>query len=408
MQSLNIDADPIALAHRALLEMSDSRGQDAYDVVGEIVASQLRSQLEDLAKSLGLRRFTVRRRCLRSHLDPPAPSLRDVIEAEAFDLGEFTITLVTPLESEVSFTVADSNAIDWTSAQPFAVHELKTIRKHVLRSDGLLLRTRELRAALVEPIASCRCSEGSLVPNIDHVWDWVVQFTCGICGKQYICSCFRPAMEAELPRALGLAPSYAKHGWPHRFLRKYGESTFREGICHLCSGRASDLFFCHPMYGSRIMVRYGAYVVRTEKEFDIDRREAENRVRDQLGVAHIGEAWISEVELLRIVRTIYPDREVLHQASPDWLGLQRFDVYIPSLSLAIEYQGRQHYEPIEHFGGQEAYERTCARDQMKASLCESNGVRLLYFRYDEDVTEKLVRKRIAQAIRADKGGTPPN
>lgn len=38
----------------------------------------------------------------------------------------------------------------------------------------------------------------------------------------------------------------------------------------------------------------------------------------------------------------------------DWLGLQRLDFYLSDYYIAIECQGKQHFEPIEHFGGEES------------------------------------------------------
>ena len=61
-----------------------------------------------------------------------------------------------------------------------------------------------------------------------------------------------------------------------------------------------------------------------------------------------------------------------------WLGRQHLDIYIPELKIAVEYQGRQHSEPVEFFGGQEAFEKNLERDARKKRLCDENGVNLLY------------------------------
>ena len=125
-------------------------------------------------------------------------------------------------------------------------------------------------------------------------------------------------------------------------------------------------------------------------------RESENKFRESRGIPRIGEGWISEMELLNLVRKTYPNEIVIHQGNPDWLGLQKLDVYIPNMKIAIEYQGRQHYEPIDFFGGEEGLNRTIERDQRKARLCSENGVKLIYFRYDEPITQKLVIERISK------------
>jgi hypothetical protein len=73
--------------------------------------------------------------------------------------------------------------------------------------------------------------------------------------------------------------------------------------------------------------------------------------------------------LYYIVKNAFPDLQVIHHASPDWLGRQHLDIFIPAISLAIEYQGRQHDEPVAFFGGQEAYEQVKKHDARKKRLC---------------------------------------
>jgi hypothetical protein len=51
---------------------------------------------------------------------------------------------------------------------------------------------------------------------------------------------------------------------------------------------------------------------------------------------------------------------------------------IPSHRVAVEYQGQQHFEPIEFFGGEDAFRQTVERDERKKRLCDENGIRLIY------------------------------
>lgn len=72
-----------------------------------------------------------------------------------------------------------------------------------------------------------------------------------------------------------------------------------------------------------------------------------------------------------------------------WLGRQSFDIYLTSYNVAIECQGEQHYRAVEQFGGEEGLKIIIERDKRKAELCEENGVRLFYIRYDENVDEAV-------------------
>lgn len=68
-----------------------------------------------------------------------------------------------------------------------------------------------------------------------------------------------------------------------------------------------------------------------------------------------------------------------------------FDFYIPSLRTAIEFDGIQHFQPLQIFGGKEAYERLKINDKIKNSYCEDNYINLIRIRYDqiEDIYQIL-------------------
>lgn len=127
-------------------------------------------------------------------------------------------------------------------------------------------------------------------------------------------------------------------------------------------------------------------------------REAENILRDKHGIPRIGEGWVSETRLYRLVQGIFPDAE--QHATPIWVRPQHIDVFVPSRKLAFEYQGKQHFEPVDFFGGQESFENTVKRDKLKAQKCKANGVLLVQWLYDEPIDqptliEKLRKEGIA-------------
>ena len=120
-------------------------------------------------------------------------------------------------------------------------------------------------------------------------------------------------------------------------------------------------------------------------------REAENNIRVKNNLPKVGEGWISEIEVLKITKELFPDYEIIHQASPHFLGNQRFDVYIKELKVAIEYQGEQHFKPISLFGGKKGFKNTKERDERKKKLCDDNGIFLYYVNYDDNKREKLLK-----------------
>lgn len=73
-------------------------------------------------------------------------------------------------------------------------------------------------------------------------------------------------------------------------------------------------------------------------------------------------------------------------------------VYIPSQNILIEYQGLQHYEPIDYFGGEKQFDRQQKHDQLKRDYARKNGYNLIEVPYIEDTYEKikeyLIKRRL--------------
>lgn len=115
-------------------------------------------------------------------------------------------------------------------------------------------------------------------------------------------------------------------------------------------------------------------------------RSAENYFRENSGLPKIGEGWVSETKLYYQIKDVL-DVKVIQHGKPKWLGRQHFDIWIPSLNIAIEYQGLQHDKPIEYFGGVEAFEQNQKRDERKKNLCIENGVTLIEVREGYDINQ---------------------
>ena len=232
-----------------------------------------------------------------------------------------------------------------------------------------------------EMIAKCQCTGETL----KSVTGPMLLFQCFVCGERYICECFRGIAERKATR-----PNYQTSP----FSELLGTTPYRADTCHLCRGVPSTTG--NRQQGqSEVRAYYWRYISDFATGKKISWRDAENLVRDRIGVPRIGEGWLAEANLLRVVQALYSQHEVLHQASPDWLGRQRFDIFIPELSLAIEYNGQQHYAPIEHFGGQRGFEATQQRDEDKRKKAAEAGVTLIEFRFDEDLSPEHVFHRIS-------------
>lgn len=60
-----------------------------------------------------------------------------------------------------------------------------------------------------------------------------------------------------------------------------------------------------------------------------------------------------------------------------------FDFYLTSLRTCIEFDGLQHFQPVEYFGGSVAYETLKINDKIKNEWCEDNYIDLIRIRYDQ-------------------------
>lgn len=84
-----------------------------------------------------------------------------------------------------------------------------------------------------------------------------------------------------------------------------------------------------------------------------------------------------------------------YQKRTDWLGKKSLDFYLPEYNIAIECQGKQHFIPIDFFGGEKKLLETKLRDKEKSLLCKNNGVYLIYYNYNENINifkNKLFKK----------------
>ncbi len=124
----------------------------------------------------------------------------------------------------------------------------------------------------------------------------------------------------------------------------------------------------------------------------------ENDVRKKFGHKKIGEAWTSETILYYIIKKLFPDHTIHRHYRPDFLQGLELDIYIEEENIGIEYQGIQHYKPIKHWGGKEALEALRKRDRQKKKLCETQKVKLVYFNYNEGLSNNLVFAKLNPLI----------
>ena len=66
-----------------------------------------------------------------------------------------------------------------------------------------------------------------------------------------------------------------------------------------------------------------------------------------------------------------------------------YDFYIPDQNILIEYQGLQHYQPIDYFGGEEHFKTQQKHDKMKSDYAKDHHYNLITVPYTEDTFSKI-------------------
>jgi hypothetical protein len=59
------------------------------------------------------------------------------------------------------------------------------------------------------------------------------------------------------------------------------------------------------------------------------------------------------------------------------------------MNILIEYDGIQHFKPVNLFGGIEEFDKTIVKDKIKSDYCMKNNINLVRISYNSDVNTEL-------------------
>jgi hypothetical protein len=245
----------------------------------------------------------------------------------------------------------------------------------------------------------------------------------------YFCSCQKKSLQVYLSKGdYKLFNIFPRQHRRLAFEQFFDQFLFKEKLCHVCNkvaphfgyGKTTDNTKFASIYGRYINAKAYEYGIDLlgrvidpnlipedilpyliTREFDFGRldeesvkdfmRYCENEIRVKMDYFKIGEKWTSEIQLLQFVKKIFPNYTVIHQYDLDGL---KADIFIEELDLVIEYQGQQHFKAISAWGGEEGLQKTQERDALKVEICEHYKLDLVYFRFDEELTEKTVKAKL--------------
>ena len=76
----------------------------------------------------------------------------------------------------------------------------------------------------------------------------------------------------------------------------------------------------------------------------------------------------------------------------------KFDFYLPEYNTCIEFDGRQHFEPVSLFGGKISFQKIKKNDEIKNRFCLNNNINLIRVPFDIIRNNKKVEKLILDGI----------
>jgi hypothetical protein len=279
----------------------------------------------------------------------------------------------------------------------------------------------------------CKCFKNSIENHIKHLKDEYYKFY----GKNR----WNEDFDKE-------KLSFSHTNWYYRYINGYDYET---NLCHRCNNKTPSKEFCNPMYGGKFKRTFGWYIERRkwENNFDQDTVEEQNKnnerldylinyrnkeveknkgefglipenirseiyqidkeieklkrklnslveniVRGEFGYKPIGEMWVNETIMFKLLKEIFPKSDVIqHYRGSELEGLE-LDVFIKNKKIGFEYNGLQHYKPVKLFGGKKGLIGVKERDKRKKLICQKLGIKLIIIRYDEVVSKNLIKDKI--------------
>jgi len=112
----------------------------------------------------------------------------------------------------------------------------------------------------------------------------------------------------------------------------------------------------------------------------------------------------SESHLERSVSNYLRNNNILYSVQKQFddcrnINPLKFDFYLSDFNILIETNGRQHYEPVEYFGGEEDFKKQHQRDQIKRDYCKKQNIKLIEIPYwDANNIDDILAKELCLEV----------
>lgn len=217
-------------------------------------------------------------------------------------------------------------------------------------------------------------------------------------GNLYTCTCFDGWIDWQWDfyRFAGYLSDDLKN--------KIKNIKYLENICFLCTGKKPQILYrlgntssfiqkYHPYISLESKMRFGDIFAY------IDNRDFENKIRTKYNIYKIGERWKHETLLYKTICQLYPDIEfIFHYRGKELEGLE-LDIFAPKHNIGIEYQGEQHFKPLDVWGGEKTFLMRIKKDNRKRQICQNLKYTLIEFTYLEPLNMEYIQTKINNIVK---------
>lgn len=102
-------------------------------------------------------------------------------------------------------------------------------------------------------------------------------------------------------------------------------------------------------------------------------------------------------ELLDAAKVKWTGQKTFENCKGTGGGFIKFDLFLPDYNILIEFDGAQHFKPVEIFQGIQGFQKRIHHDTLRSNYCEENGITLIRIAFDEDL-EVVLAERLERAL----------
>ena len=126
--------------------------------------------------------------------------------------------------------------------------------------------------------------------------------------------------------------------------------------------------------------------------------QTRDQIKEECGIKTKNKHLINENILYNNLKKIIGNTQIYRNVRMLKLNNLELDLYftINKKKIGIEYQGQQHYQPVDFFGGKKSFKKTQENDRIKSALCKKNNIILIEFPYNLKNNIENLKKKLSE------------